>query len=412
MVNEARSEPAPGSLNSWHQISSPASSGPGSGPSGPACRQKGWGRPSRSRWCWSAGAPRPDAAPRPRSAGGWGRRRGPTAPASGVPPGRLRPGGGPRRRVVLKPRRRRSAGVVVRRQCEVHVGQRRLTRSRWPPPTGARRLPAGTPTDLCAGGTQGFRVDAGQDEERTVSTWNYGDVWEAVADALPDAPALTHGSGTRQLGRAGPAGRRRGPRLLGAGVVPRTRWPSTSTTAPSTSRSPSPASRSAWSPSTPTTGTPTTSWSTCGRTPTRWRWYSTAPSWTASRGSGTGCSGCRPGCGSTTARPRARLGRALRGGRPPGRAPAGPERVGAPWGRSRTTSTCCTPGGPPGCPRVSCGARTISSPGSTAPGFRRYPEDGGRRRCAAPSSKSGPGMTLLPACPLMHGTGGFTSSSA
>jgi 3-oxocholest-4-en-26-oate---CoA ligase len=30
-----------------------------------------------------------------------------------------------------------------------------------------------------------------------VSTWNYGDVWEGVADTLPDAPALTHGSDTR-----------------------------------------------------------------------------------------------------------------------------------------------------------------------------------------------------------------------
>jgi len=29
-----------------------------------------------------------------------------------------------------------------------------------------------------------------------VSKWNYGDVWEAVAEALPDAPALTHGSHT------------------------------------------------------------------------------------------------------------------------------------------------------------------------------------------------------------------------
>ncbi len=49
-----------------------------------------------------------------------------------------------------------------------------------------------------------------------------------------------------------------------------------------------------------------------------------------------------------------------------------------PWGRgARTTSTCSTPEGPPACPRGSCGARTTCSPGSTAPGFRRYPEDGG-----------------------------------
>src|ERR1700730_18730165 len=33
------------------------------------------------------------------------------------------------------------------------------------------------------------------DEERIVSKWNYGDVWETVADSLPDAPALTHGAG-------------------------------------------------------------------------------------------------------------------------------------------------------------------------------------------------------------------------
>ena len=29
-----------------------------------------------------------------------------------------------------------------------------------------------------------------------MSKWNFGDVWEAVADALPDAPALTHGERT------------------------------------------------------------------------------------------------------------------------------------------------------------------------------------------------------------------------
>ena len=35
-----------------------------------------------------------------------------------------------------------------------------------------------------------------------LSTWNFGDVWEAVADELPDAPALIHGTRTltwRQL---------------------------------------------------------------------------------------------------------------------------------------------------------------------------------------------------------------------
>ncbi len=42
-------------------------------------------------------------------------------------------------------------------------------------------------------------------------------------------------------------------------------------------------------------------------------------------------------------------------------------------------------------------------------GFRRYPEDGGPDDVRAELERSGPGMTLLPACPLMHGTGGFTA---
>ncbi|HEX3981444.1 MAG TPA: AMP-binding protein, partial [Acidimicrobiales bacterium] len=29
-----------------------------------------------------------------------------------------------------------------------------------------------------------------------MSHWNFGDVWEAAADALPDAPALVHGDRT------------------------------------------------------------------------------------------------------------------------------------------------------------------------------------------------------------------------
>jgi fatty-acyl-CoA synthase len=42
-------------------------------------------------------------------------------------------------------------------------------------------------------------------------------------------------------------------------------------------------------------------------------------------------------------------------------------------------------------------------------GFRRYSEDGGPDDVRAELERNGPGMTLLPACPLMHGTGGFTS---
>ena len=81
-----------------------------------------------------------------------------------------------------------------------------------------------------------------------------------------------------------PAGRQRRPVAARVPASPhRTRWPSTSTTARSTSRRPTPPTRSASSRSTPTTATPTTSSSTCGRTPTPWPSCSTACSSSASR---------------------------------------------------------------------------------------------------------------------------------
>ena len=42
-------------------------------------------------------------------------------------------------------------------------------------------------------------------------------------------------------------------------------------------------------------------------------------------------------------------------------------------------------------------------------GFRRYPEHGGIDDVRAELAAGGAGMTLLPACPLMHGTGAFTA---
>jgi len=42
-------------------------------------------------------------------------------------------------------------------------------------------------------------------------------------------------------------------------------------------------------------------------------------------------------------------------------------------------------------------------------GFRHYAEDGGIEGVRRTLEDQGPGMALLPACPLMHGTGAFTS---
>ena len=51
-----------------------------------------------------------------------------------------------------------------------------------------------------------------------MSTWNFGDVWEAVADELPDAPALTHGTTTLTWGELDRRADNLARWLLGAGV--------------------------------------------------------------------------------------------------------------------------------------------------------------------------------------------------
>ena len=142
---------------------------------------------------------------------------------------------------------------------------------------------------------------AADHEEHPMPGWNFADVWEVMAEQIPDAPAQVHGD--RHITWAEFDRRANGvaaPCSTGARSS-RTRWLSTSTTAPSTSSRCSPRSRPASSPSTPTTATRTTSSSTCGTTPTAWPWCSTAPSPTPSSASATGCLASPPGCGSTTA---------------------------------------------------------------------------------------------------------------
>ena len=137
-----------------------------------------------------------------------------------------------------------------------------------------------------------------------------------------------------------------------------------------------------------------------------WRSSSTAPSPSASPGSGPACPGSGAGCGWTTAPTSARRGPRRTRGRPSAGRSAWHRR-----GRSRaTTSISCTRAGPPGCPRASCGARTTSSPGSTPATSCACPRTGaleGVRKTIV-----GPGPLHLPACPLMHGTGGFTAMAA
>ena len=117
------------------------------------------------------------SAPRPQGAGQWGATR--PASASWRPVGR-----GWASEPARAPRARR--GSSVGRQSEVHVGQRyRLAPARAGSSAvrGARRtLGRARPARHEGAGLD--RTGRGSRREQ----WNFADVWEAVADALPDAP--------------------------------------------------------------------------------------------------------------------------------------------------------------------------------------------------------------------------------
>ena len=70
-----------------------------------------------------------------------------------------------------------------------------------------------------------------------VTDWNFADVYEAIAAAVPDRPCQIHGDRVAHVGRARPARRRPGRRpARRPGSATRPRSPATSTTGPSTSR--------------------------------------------------------------------------------------------------------------------------------------------------------------------------------
>jgi 3-oxocholest-4-en-26-oate---CoA ligase len=90
-------------------------------------------------------------------------------------------------------------------------------------------------------------------------------------------------------------------------------------------------------------------------------------------------------------------------------APPSTGRVGAPWGRTPDDVYMLYTGGTTGMPKGVMWRQDDLFARLNGAGFRRYPEDGGPDDVRAELERSGRGMTLLPACPLMHGTGGFTA---
>ncbi len=247
-----------------------------------------------------------------------------------------------------------------------------------------------------------------------MSKWNYGDVWETVADALPEAPALTHGDHTLTWAELDRRADNLARWLLGAevghqdkvalylfncpeylettyacfklGLVPINTnyryaddeltylWENADTVAVvfhgsfvdriEGIRDRNPRIRS-------------------------WLWVddgtASCPPWAEPYEVAAG----------TTGPPMA-------GGR------TGHQRVRAPWGRGPDDLLMLYTGGTTGMPKGVMWRQDDLFARLNASGFRRYPEDGGLDDVRADARASGPGMTLLPACPLMHGTGGFT----
>ncbi len=85
------------------------------------------------------------------------------------------------------------------------------------------------------------------------------------------------------------------------------------------------------------------------------------------------------------------------------------ERVRAPWGRGPDDLFMLYTGGTTGLPKGVMWRQDDLFSRLNSGGFRHYPADGTAEDVRGELARSGPGMTLLPSCPLMHGTGGFTA---
>ncbi len=84
-------------------------------------------------------------------------------------------------------------------------------------------------------------------------------------------------------------------------------------------------------------------------------------------------------------------------------------RVNPPWGRSGDDLYLLYTGGTTGYPKGVMWRQEDLFLSLNAAAAIRYPEDGGLD--AVRAALRGPGLVYLPACPLMHGTGAFTSMS-
>jgi len=80
-----------------------------------------------------------------------------------------------------------------------------------------------------------------------------------------------------------------------------------------------------------------------------------------------------------------------------------------PWGRTADDLIMLYTGGTTGMPKGVMWRQDDLFARTNESGFRRYDGNRGIEGIVSTLAANGPGMTLLPACPLMHGTGAFTA---
>jgi acyl-CoA synthetase (AMP-forming)/AMP-acid ligase II len=91
-------------------------------------------------------------------------------------------------------------------------------------------------------------------------------------------------------------------------------------------------------------------------------------------------------------------------------AKSAPTRTAAPWGRSGDDLFMLYTGGTTGMPKGVMWRQDDLFARLITGGIRRYPVGGGLDAVREAVTASRIDLTLLPACPLMHGTGGFTAN--
>ena len=257
-----------------------------------------------------------------------------------------------------------------------------------------------------------------------MTAWNYADMWEAVADVLPDAPALTHGDRTLTWAEFDRRADRLAAHLLDAGVRRQDKVALYLTNCPEYLEATFAAFKVSLVPINTNyryaddellylwTNADTVAVVFHGTFTERierirprlseihtWLWVDDGtvgcPTWAVPYNGVADP-------GGPLEHQAGEAGEARAEG-------VGHRRVGAPWGRGPDDLNLLYTGGTTGMPKGVMWRQDDLIARLNGQGFRRYDQargiDGMRENLAT----GGPGMTLLPACPLMHGTGGFTA---